>query len=122
MRSGPKQARRDLVVWLSCLLLMLPPGLAGILIAGKLFAFFTGIPADRPIGSHLYLLSLALLLLLSLAAGALLGGLIWTVAMSYYLTAEEMRRWANYPAPKVKASTRPPPRCLSCTSIARGGG
>ena len=89
----------------SCLLFVLPPGLGGILLFAKVFGLTTGRSLEEPI-SLPSVLPFATGMLAALIVGMAVGSIFWTIAISYYLSVEEMRRWGTYPAPRIPVLTR----------------
>lgn len=71
----------------------------------KGFGLTTGRSLDEPISLPLVLL-FTTGMLAALIVGMAVGSILWTIAISYYLSVEEMRRWGTYPAPRIPVVTR----------------
>jgi high-affinity K+ transport system ATPase subunit B len=89
-------ARRELVILLSALLFVLLPMILSLIVFGIWFG--------RRFGSTLEGLEIPVffgVILVSSVIGLTIGGLLWTIAMSFYLTMEEYVDMANMPAPHI---------------------
>jgi hypothetical protein len=102
MTKDQRDAFRQLIVLLSCVVFTLPPGVGGIILYSKLFALITGLGLHDPLPSIPYaVIFLVTPMLVFLVIGLSIGGMVWMVLMSLFLTEDDIRYLSNYPSPHI---------------------